>query len=123
MLAPADNPILRLTFELSLQVMEFVEEMEKTRRFVLAQQVLRSATSIGASMREAQHAKSRADFIHKCKIAAKEAEETEYWLLLCQHASTYPTPATAVFDTLQQARRLLARIIISSKQNGAQNTT
>ena len=118
MLAPADNPVLRLTFELSLQVMEFVEEMEKARRFVLAQQVLRSATSIGASMREAQHAESRADFIHKCKVAAKEAEETEYWLLLCQHAPAYPTPAATVFDTLQQVRRLLARIILSSKQHG-----
>lgn len=119
MLAPSDNPILRLTFDLSLQVMEFVEELEKVRRFVLAQQVLRSATSIGANMREAQHAESRPDFIHKCKVSAKEAEETEYWLLLCQHAPSYPTPPASVFDTLQQIRRLLARIIITSKANSA----
>ncbi|UYZ62008.1 four helix bundle protein [Hymenobacter weizhouensis] len=100
----SDNPVTRLSFELSLQVMEFVEEMERARRFVLAQQVLRSATSVGASIRESQHAESRADFIHKCKVAAKEAEETEYWLLLCQHAPSYPTPSAAVFDTLQQVR-------------------
>ncbi|QIX61716.1 four helix bundle protein [Hymenobacter sp. BT18] len=113
-----DNPVVRLTLELSLQVMEFVEELEKQRRFILAQQVLRSATSIGASVREAQHAESRADFIHKCKIAAKEAEETDYWLLLCEKAPNYPSPPPQVLDTQQQVRHLLARIILTSKANG-----
>jgi four helix bundle protein len=117
MIGTENNPVMRLSFELSLQVIGFVEELEKNRRFVLAQQVLRSATSIGASIREAQHAESRADFVHKCKVAAKEAEETDYWLLLCQHAPNYPTPAPEIFDTLQQVRRLLARIIITSKTN------
>jgi four helix bundle protein len=110
-----DNPALRLTFQLALQVMAFVEELEQGRRFVLAQQLLRSGTSVGANMREAQHAESRADFIHKCKVAAKEAEETEYWLLLCQQAPNYPSPPAELADTVQQVRRLLARIIISSK--------
>ena len=112
-----DNPALRLTFQMALQVMSFVEELEQRRRFVLAQQLLRSGTSVGANMREAQHAESRADFIHKCKVSAKEAEETEYWLLLCQHASSYPDPPVDLLDTVQQVRRLLARIIVSSKTN------
>lgn len=114
-----DNPVVRLSFELALLVIAFVEELEKNRRFVLAQQLLRSATSVGANIREAQHAESRADFIHKCKIAAKEAEETAYWLELCQHSPNYPNPSAAVLDMLLQVKRLLARIIISSKSNGA----
>jgi four helix bundle protein len=70
-------------------------------------------------VREAQHAESRADFVHKCKIAAKEAEETDYWLQLCTHAPNYPTPPASLNDTLLSVRRLLARIIISSKANAS----
>src|SRR4029077_201241 len=54
------------------------------REFVLSRQVLRSGTAIGALVREAEHAESKADFIHKMSIALKEANETSYWLeLLC----------------------------------------
>ena len=111
----ADNPVVRLSFELALAVLAYVEELEASRRYVVARQLLRCGTSVGANVREAQHAESRADFIHKCKIAAKEAEETDYWLQLCTHAPAYPTPPTALNDTLLSVRRLLARIIISSK--------
>jgi four helix bundle protein len=117
--APPDNPLLRHSFEFSLQVLAYVEELEKVRRYVIAQQLLRSGTSIGANVREAQHAESRADFIHKCKIAAKEASETEYWLLLCQQASGYPSPPAATLVKLQEICRLLSRIISTSKANQA----
>jgi len=52
---------------------------------VIANQLLRSGTSIGANVHEAQNAESRADFIYKIKIALKELEETKYWLLLCEN--------------------------------------
>lgn len=55
---------------------------------LLGGQLLKSGTSIGANVREAQSCESRADFIHKLKIAHKEAEETEYWFMLCQEAIT-----------------------------------
>lgn len=48
----------------------------------MSKQVLRSGTSIGAQVKEAEHAQSKADFIHKMNIALKEANETEYWLML-----------------------------------------
>jgi four helix bundle protein len=66
--------------------------MEK-RKYVIARQILKSGTSIGANIRESQGAESKADFIHKLKIAAKEAEETEYWLLLCEKSKDYPKPS------------------------------
>ena len=113
----ADNPVVRLSFELALAVLAYVEVLETGRRYVVARQLLRCGTSVGANVREAQHAESRADFVHKCKIAAKEAEETDYWLQLCTHAPAYPTPPTPLNDTLLSVRRLLARIIISSKAN------
>ena len=59
------------------------ESLEEQRKYVIARQLLRSGTSIGANVHEAQNAESKSDFIHKFKIAAKEVEETKYWLLLC----------------------------------------
>jgi four helix bundle protein len=56
----------------------------------LSRQLLKSGTSIGANAMEAQNAESKADFIHKMKIAAKEAEESQYWLWLCDYSPNYP---------------------------------
>ena len=54
--------------------------LAEKREYVLSKQLLRSGTSIGANIREAEHAQSKADFIHKLSISLKEANETEYWL-------------------------------------------
>ena len=58
----------------------------------MANQLLKAGTSIGANIREAQNSESKADFIHKMKIAAKEADEAEYWLELCRQSANYPDP-------------------------------
>ena len=65
------NPILKLCFDFSLMIIEYCEKLEGLRKFVLANQLFKSGTSIGANCMEAQNAESRADFIHKMKIAAK----------------------------------------------------
>ena len=77
------NLIVDLTFDFALNIIKYVEQLDKERKYVIANQLLKSGTSIGANVREAQNSESKADFIHKMKIAAKEADETEYWLLLC----------------------------------------
>jgi four helix bundle protein len=84
------NLIIDLTFSFSLKIIEFTEILESRRKFNIANQLFRCGTSIGANMREAQGAESKIDFRHKCKIAYKEAEETEYWLSLCKYAENYP---------------------------------
>ena len=77
-----ENVILDLSFKFALDIIRFTEDLETLRKYNLANQLFRSGTSIGANIREAQSAESKADFIHKVKIADKEANETEYWLLL-----------------------------------------
>ena len=77
------NPVLKLSFDFSLMVIEYCEQLENYKKFVIARQLLRSGTSICANAMESQNAESKADFIHKMRIAAKEAEETQYWLWLC----------------------------------------
>ncbi len=109
------NVILDLTFNFALKIIEYVETLEAAKKFVIAKQLLRSGTSIGANVREAQGAESKSDFIHKIKIAEKEAEETEYWLLLCQHSKNYPFYPSLI-EEIVSIKKVLAKIIITSKQ-------
>ena len=109
------NIILELSFKFALKVIEFSELLEKERKFVIANQLLKSGTSIGANIKEAQGAESKADFIHKMKIAAKEAEETEYWLELCKHSENYPNDSDLIEDLIS-IKKLLSKIISSSKK-------
>nr|WP_210490502.1 four helix bundle protein [Rufibacter aurantiacus] len=85
------NVIVAKSFDFALSIVQYSESLEELRKFVVANQFLKSGTSVGANVWEAQHAESRADFVHKLKIAAKEANETDYWLLLSKHSQQYPT--------------------------------
>ncbi len=84
------NELLDLSFKFAPDLIQYREVLEENRKIVLSRQLLRSGTSIDANVREAQNADSKQDFVHKLKIAAKEAEETQYWLLLCQESRSYP---------------------------------
>ncbi len=109
-----DNVIVKLTFNFSLGIMRFAEELDAQRKFVFANQILKAGTSIGANVREAQNAESKADFIHKMKIAAKEADEVEYFLELCKESETYPFQQE-LLDTTGTIIKILSKIISSSK--------
>lgn len=111
----SQNPIVVKTFDFAVAMIAFAETLQEQRKFVIGNQILRSGTSIGANVREAQNAESRADFIHKIKIALKEADETEYWLLLCQASESYPN-TSELTEQLQPVIKILNKIIQTSKQ-------
>ena len=67
-----ENVILNKTIEFSIEIIKHVELLEYKRKYVIANQLLKSGKSIGANVHEAQHAESKADFIHKFKIAARK---------------------------------------------------
>lgn len=108
------NIIVEKTIEFALLIVEYTELLESKRKFIVANQLLKSGTSIGANVREAQNAESKADFIHKMKIAAKEADETEYWLLLCQLSKSYPN-CEDLQKKIGDILKILSKIISSSK--------
>ena len=112
-----NNELLKVTFQLALKIIEYSELLEEHKKYVIAKQVLRSGTSVGANCRESQGAESRADFIHKLKIAYKEAMETDYWLTLCKFSNNYPDPNIEVEALLQSSLKLLGRILSSTKKN------
>ena len=108
------NIIVDKTFLFALEIVKFVEQLEKDKRFVISKQLLRSGTSIGTNVREAQNAESKADFIHKMKIAAKEVDETDYWLMICKHSEGYCYHENLEL-MLKEIIKILSKIISSSK--------
>jgi four helix bundle protein len=111
-----ENPIVELTFKFSLSMITFCEGLDTKRQYNLSRQLFRSATSIGANVKEAQNAESRLDFIHKMKISMKEVEETEYWLELCLNSDNYPDSKEELAQ-LSSIRKVLSKIIATSKLN------
>ena len=76
------------SFAFAIKIVKFYRWLgEEKKEFVMSKQLLRSGTAVGALIREAQNAESKADFIHKLGIAQKECDETIYWLDLLFHSS------------------------------------
>ena len=111
-----NNLLLIKTFDFALKIITYTEILQEKKKFVLANQLLKSATSIGANSKEAQNGESKADFIHKLKIAIKEADETEYWLFLCDAHPLYPECKELLKD-LEEIIRILNKIISTTKNN------
>ena len=110
-----ENVIVTKTIDFSLSIIKYVEILEANKKFVIANQLLKSGTSIGANVHEAQNAESKSDFIHKFKIAAKEIEETKYWLILCKNADSYPDIGK-LEETLFEVEKIITKIIATSKR-------
>lgn len=110
-----NNPLLKLSIAFSLQIIDYCERLNTEKKFILANQLFRSATSIGANAMEAENSESKADFIHKIKIAAKEADETQYWLTLCENSANYPAPGV-LSEKLEELNKILGSIIATAKR-------
>ena len=108
------NLIVEKSIEFSLKIITYTETLEKNGKFIISKQLLRSATGIGACVFEAQNAESRADFIHKMKLAAKEASETLYWLILCERSANYYFDVS-LRENADELIRILSKIISSAK--------
>lgn len=115
-----DNLIVEKTFQFALRILKFSQLLQDRRHFVLSNQLLRSGTSIGANTREAQNAESKLDFIHKFKVAAKEADETEYWLLLCEELSD-ENEVHELLNELKVIQKIITKIISTSKNQQKNN--
>ena len=91
---------------------------EEKHEYVLAKQILRSGTSIGANVRESYSAQSRADFINKLNIALKEADETLYWLeIFLESEIITQSEFDSLYTDLKEICALLASSIKTTKIN------
>ena len=108
------NVIVEKSLDFGVEIIKFCELLDEKRKYVISKQLLRSGTSIGANVFETQHAESKADFIHKMKIAIKEANETLYWLCICERSHNYPTNSS-LKEMTEEIIRIISKIIVSSK--------
>lgn len=108
------NVAVDKSFELALGIIDFSEFLNKQGKAVLAKQILRSGTAVGALIAESQQAESKADFIHKMKIALKEANETHYWLSLCELSAHLPSDIK-LKGLCEEIIKILSKIIVTSK--------
>lgn len=116
-----ENAILEKSFQFSVRIVRLYKFLvSEHKEYLLSKQLLRSGTSIGANVNEAQAAQSRADFIAKLCIASKEARETQYWINLLI-ATDYLDVAEPHVETLSeesiQLTKLLTSIVKTSQSN------
>ncbi|UPU35722.1 four helix bundle protein [Geomonas paludis] len=114
-----ENAIKEKSFALALRIIRLYQFLtEQKREYVISKQLLRSGTSVGAMVREAEQAESKADFVHKLSIALKEANESEYWLDLL-HQSGYLDDKSYASITADNKTilKLLTSIINTSKRH------
>jgi len=109
------------SFAFAIRVVNLYKYLcDEKKEFVLSKQVLRSGTSVGAMIREAEHAESKSDFIHKLAIAQKEINETIYWLELLNETG-YFTPE--MFTTLNHDAVEIIKLLTSSIKTAKQSQT
>ena len=109
------NIIVEKSLVFSVEIIKFCELLDVNRKYVISKQLLRSGTGIGANIFEAQHAESRLDFIHKLKIALKEANETMYWLMVCEKVASYPSIGSLKMMA-EELIRIISKIIVTTKK-------
>jgi four helix bundle protein len=112
-----DNPILDKSFAFAVRVVKAYKIISSDRKeFVMSKQLLRSGTSVGAMVREAEHAETQKDFIHKMAIAQKEINESMYWLELLKETDYL---SLSEFESISidaiEIIKLLTSIIKSTK--------
>jgi len=114
-----ENIVYDKSFQFAVDIVNLYKNLtSEHKEFVLSKQILKSGTSIGANIREADNAESKADFIHKMSIAQKEADETIYWLELLYTTVFISEPAyKELSEKAVELIRIIKAIIISSKKS------
>ena len=111
-----DGPIVQKSRSFAIAIIKYCDFLSEGKKFIISNQLLKAGTSIGANIFEAQYAESRLDFIHKMKIAQKEANETLYWLMLCENINKIKIQEELI-NNLNEILAILTKIVTTSKKN------
>lgn len=112
------NIVKEKSFEFALLIIDICRYLKnQEKEFELSSQLLKSGTAIGALIREAEHAESRADFIHKLSISRKEANETLYWIELLHASDLIDSEEYAQLEIrISELLKILTAIILTAKK-------
>jgi four helix bundle protein len=120
MITQTQNVIVEKTIHFSLEMIKYYEILNLEKKYVIAKQLLRCATSIGANVVEAQNGESKSDFVHKMKLAAKESYETLYWIKLCELSEGFKFDSKYQKE-LEEIISILSKIIITCKNKSVKS--
>lgn len=112
------NPLKDKSFQFALRIIKLYKYLTiEKKEYIMCIQLLRSGTSVGANIREAQNAQSKADFIHKLSISQKECDEVIYWMELL-HQSEYlnDTEFNSIYSEGNELLKMLRSAIITTKK-------
>lgn len=111
-----NNNIVKVkSFSFAVKINSVSRELQEIKQFVLADQILRSGTSVGANIEEALAAVSKRDFHAKMSIASKEARENHYWLRLLKEADFNITNRDILLEQAAELIRILTLIVKSTR--------
>ncbi len=117
----SENVILGRSFDFAVKVIHIYQYLcDVKKEFVLSKQLLKSGTSIGANINEAQAAQSKSDFISKMSIASKEARETKYWidlLVKTEYLNPDDEQIKTMIEDIDDIIKIITKIVKSSKEN------
>ena len=116
----SESKLRTQSMDFAVSIIELVKELKAKRESIISNQIGRSGTSIGANIREAQYAHSKADFVSKLQIALKEANETGYWLELLYRTNYIDQTQYHTFDSACASIRVM---LIASIRTAKENTT
>ena len=114
-----ENKLTDLSMDFSVDIINLVKHLKSNHESIIANQIGRSGTSIGANIHEAQYAQSRKDFISKLEIALKEASETGYWLELLHRTNHLDDQS---FKALSSKCAFLRVLLIKSCKTAKENS-
>lgn len=112
-----ENVVMSKSYTFALRIIKLYKYLAAEKKeYVLSKQLLRSGTSIGALVKESEHAQSKADFLNKMNVALKEANETEYWIELLRDSEYLSTTESlSILEDSTELIRLLISIVKTTK--------
>src|SRR5215211_4463554 len=113
----SDKKIVELSFDFALSVIDLYKKLVEKKEFILSKQLLRSGTSIGANVEEANAAQTKKDFIHKMSIASREARETKYWLRLPDRGKLVLLDYSFYLNSIEHIINILTKIEKTSQES------
>lgn len=117
MIEKKENIVMNKSYAFALRIIKLYKHLiAEQKEYVLSKQILRSGTAIGALLKEGEHAQSKADFVNKMNIALKEANETEYWLMLLKNSDYIDEKSfQSIHTDSVELIKLLASIVKTTK--------
>ena len=109
------NPVLDKSYDFALTIIDLYRQLHQRNEYIISKQLLRSGTSIGANVEEAQAGQSTRDFLAKMYVAYKEARETRYWLRLLERSQLCPLGYEPYLSDVEELLRLLSSITKSTE--------